>query len=50
VRITRITAGNISTPIIVGNMHTTSGIDSRTGKRCAFSSARIRRLSRISEA
>ena len=47
---TRTTAGSISVPIIVGSMHTTSGIEISTGKRCAFSSARIRRRSRISDA
>jgi hypothetical protein len=45
-----MTAGSIKTPIIVGSMHATSGIEMRTGKRWAFSSARMRRFSRISDA
>jgi hypothetical protein len=49
-RTTRIVAGSISTPIIVGSMQATSGIDIRTGKRWALSSARMRLFSRISEA
>jgi hypothetical protein len=47
---TLIAAGSINTPIIVGSMQATSGMEMRTGKRCAFSSARKRRFSRISEA
>lgn len=47
---TRIAAGSIKTPIIVGNMQATSGIEMSTGKRWAFSSARRRRFSRISAA
>ena len=43
-------AGSMSTPIIVGSMQATSGIEIRTGSRWAFSSARMRRRSRISEA
>ena len=47
-RTTRMAAGSIKTPIIVGSMHATSGIEISTGSRCAFSSARRRRFSRIS--
>ena len=47
-RITRMSAGSMRTPIITGSMHATSGIEMRTGRRCAFSSARMRRFSRIS--
>ena len=44
------TPGSMSTPIIVGSMQTTSGMEISTGNRCAFSSARMRRFSRISAA
>ena len=49
-RITLITAGDMTTVINAGKMKMTSGIASLTGSMLAFSSAAIRRFWRISSA